>query len=90
MKVLVWRETNLNTSNDKIDKGFELVYYKLSYRRRFIRTLWMIPWAILMLGLLYCWSESLCLVVIATIILGVIGFIQANYNYKKWKEEING
>ena len=72
---------------EKIDTGFKLAYYKLSYRRRFIRTLWMIPWAILMLGLLYWWSGSLYLVIFATIILGVIGFIQSNYNYKKWKAE---
>jgi len=75
---------------NKIDKGFELAYYKLSYRRRFIRTLWMVPWAILMTGLLYWWSKSMHLVVLAAVILGVIGFIQATYNYKKWQEEING
>ena len=34
---------------NKVDKGFELVYWKLSYRRKFIRTLWMIPWAIVSL-----------------------------------------
>ena len=77
----------MDKSKDKIDTGFELAYYKLSYRRRFIRTLWLIPWAILVLGLLYWWSESLCLVVTATIILGVIGVVQATYNYKKWKAE---
>lgn len=27
----------------KKDKGFELLYNNLSYRRRFIRTLWLIP-----------------------------------------------
>ena len=31
---------------DKVDKGFELIYWKLSYRRKFIRTLWLIPWAV--------------------------------------------
>lgn len=27
---------------DKVDKGFELIYWKLSYRRKFIRTLWLV------------------------------------------------
>lgn len=40
-----WEEKNMN----KVDKGFELVYWELSYRRKFIRTLWMIPWTIVSL-----------------------------------------
>ena len=28
---------------DKVDKGFELLYDNLSYRRKFIRTIWLIP-----------------------------------------------
>ena len=28
-------------NKEKVDKGFELIYYRLSYRRRFIRTLWL-------------------------------------------------
>ncbi len=28
---------------DKVDKGFELFYNNLSYRRRLIRTLWLFP-----------------------------------------------
>lgn len=79
---------DMNRTNDKIDKGFELAYYKLSYRRRFIRTLWMIPWAIFVLGLLYWISNSIGSVILVAIIFGVIGYIQAVHNYKKWKEEI--
>ena len=29
--------------SQKVDKGIELCYWKLSYRRKFIRTLWIIP-----------------------------------------------
>jgi len=32
-----------------IDKGFCLMYHKLSYRRKFIRTIWMTPFAILVI-----------------------------------------
>ena len=28
---------------EKVDKGIAFCYWKLSYRRKFIRTLWMIP-----------------------------------------------
>ena len=38
----LWKGDYMN----KVDKGFELVYWKLSYRRKFIRTLWTIPWMI--------------------------------------------
>ncbi len=73
--------------NKKIDKGFELLYAKLSYRRRFIRTLWLIPWAILALWLLKWVGVPTVGIVIVGIILFVVGFIQAFYNYRKWKEE---
>ena len=36
-----------NCNCEKIDKGFELDYWKLSYRRKFIRTLWLIPLGII-------------------------------------------
>lgn len=29
--------------NNKVDKGFEVLYWRLSYRRKFIRTLWLMP-----------------------------------------------
>jgi hypothetical protein len=32
-----------NTMTDKVDKGFCLNYWRLSYRRKMLRTLWMIP-----------------------------------------------
>ena len=35
--------------HEKVDKGIELCYWKLSYRRKFIRTLWMIPIAIVII-----------------------------------------
>jgi hypothetical protein len=35
--------------SDKTDKGFELSYWKLSYRRKFVRTLWGAPAVLLLL-----------------------------------------
>ena len=72
----------------KVDKGFELIYYNLSYRRRFIRTLWLIPWMILVLCWLH-WLEDtpMFILVPVAMIFAVVDFIQALHNYKKWKEE---
>ena len=75
-------------NDEKVDKGFELSYYKLSYRRRFIRTLWMIPWAILALFWLQ-WLGYQYTLVIVGIIFAVVGFVQAFHNYKLWKKEEN-
>lgn len=35
--------------NGKVDEGFEFVYYNLSYRRKMIRTLWLLPFNFLLL-----------------------------------------
>ena len=44
--------------HEKVDKGIELCYWKLSYRRKLIRTLWMIPIAIFIVLCFYItfWS----------------------------------
>ena len=78
----------MSMNDEKVDKGFELSYYKLSYRRRFIRTLWMIPWAILALFGLH-WLGYRYTLVIVGIIFAVVGFVQAFHNYKLWKSEEN-
>ena len=46
---------------EKVDKGIELCYWKLSYRRKLIRTLWMIPIAIFIVLCFYItfWSTYL-------------------------------
>ena len=72
---------------EKVDKGFELVYYNLSYRRRFIRTLWMIPWSILALFWMYWLGISTDTVLLLAVIFTAVNLIQARHNYKKWKEE---
>lgn len=72
---------------ENVDKGFELGYYILSYRRRFIRSLWLIPWCILALWLLHWVGASNFVVILVAIIFSVTAYLQARYNYKKWKEE---
>ena len=78
-----WKEKNMN----KVDKGFELVYWKLSYRRKFIRTLWTIPWMIASLIFIQIVGENYKYTMIAGIIYLVVFPIQAIYNYKKWMKE---
>ena len=80
----------------KVDKGFELFYYNLSHRRRFIRTIWIallgIPMVDFMFYLVrrvpphiyYSWKS----IIIVNIVLIIIGAIQAIYEYKKWKAEV--
>lgn len=70
-----------------VDKGFELRYHKLSYRRRFIRTLWLIPWIILILIWLYWLDTPAYILVPMAVGFAVVEYIQASVNYKKWKEE---
>jgi len=73
--------------SEKIDKGFCLQYSKLSYRRKFIRTLWMIPG----IGFMFLIPASYVLFGMQRniwIVLAVLTtIVQAVFTYKKWKEE---
>lgn len=74
--------------SEKADKGIMMWYGKLSYRRKFIRTLGIIPIDIAIMFGLYYEFRSLRWTCIIAVILSIILFIQAFYNYKKWQEEI--
>ena len=83
------RKNSDSIQEQKTDKGFELFYFNLSYRRKFIRTLWMIPWMIIVLVFLYWNRVSMYILIPVTILFAITEYIQATYNYKKWKEETN-
>lgn len=78
----------MKKSGEKVDKGFEFLYVKLSWRRKFIRTLWMLPISILcLLGL---WAqaarfESVYLALIITPLITGVWIWQAVHTYRKWK-----
>lgn len=72
---------------DKIDKGFSLSYWKLSYRRKFIRTLWMLPICIVVLVFFYLSSPQDTLVLGILVLALIVSIIQLVYNYVKWKAE---
>lgn len=69
------------------DQEFELVYWKLSYRRKFIRTLWVSPLILFPFFLPADYSfigvprEGLFWIFLVTLLA------QAWYTYGKWKKE---
>lgn len=74
--------------SEKVDRGIELCYWKLSYRRKFIRTLWLIPVDIIVIVEFYKMFQSYTFTGIIVVMLFASIFIQAIYNYRKWKNEI--
>lgn len=73
--------------SEKVDKGVEFCYWKLSYGRKLIRTLWMIPVLIMINIVIYKEFPAYSYARIIGVILFLPVFIQAAYNYKKWKNE---
>jgi hypothetical protein len=70
----------------KIDKGFCIQYWKLSYRRKFIRTIWMLPFV----GLMFLIPDQYAVLGMKRNIwigmaLAAVSY-QAVSTYKKWKE----
>lgn len=71
----------------KIDKGFEFFYSKLSYRRKFIRTLWLTPIAVFAIILTIMNDMSLIYTVLVSSIIVATSCHQLIYTYKKSKQE---
>lgn len=69
-----------------VDKGSEFIYWNLSYRRKFIRTLWMIPLSILVLALMIIWNSNILLIIGITITALITICAQLIYTNKKSKQ----
>ncbi|EZH65685.1 hypothetical protein DH09_12590 [Bacillaceae bacterium JMAK1] len=72
---------------EKVDKGFTLNYHRLSYRRKFKRTLWMTPVIIFLLVFilrLSIWGVAIDILVISMLIISHV--VQLIYTYMKWKK----
>ena len=73
----------------KIDKGFCILYSNLSDRRKFIRTLWMMP----LVAIMFLVSrDSRLLGIPRDIWIGAAllsAIFQAFYTYRKWKAKNN-
>ena len=74
--------------SEKVDKGMEFCYWKLSYRRKFIRTLWLIPIYVIIIPLFYkaFHSDALKVIISVMVLSGIL--FQSIYNYIKWKKEL--
>ena len=73
--------------SDKVDKGFKLNYFKLSYRRKLIRTLISVPVIILALIVIYSYTEwSMATNVLLGLLFFTIYLVQLIYNYFMWKQ----
>ncbi len=69
----------------KVERGFELFYNKLSFRRKFIRTIWSIPVGIIV-GILI---TNISIIVSFFFWLPFIITVttQLKYTYTMWKKE---
>ena len=74
--------------SEKVDKGIEICYQKLSYRRKFIRTLCFIPVSVIIIIEFYKEFQSYMFTGIIGVVFFISIFIQAFYNYKRWKNEL--
>ena len=70
------------TNAKQIDEGFCFLYFRLSYRRKFIRTLWVLPIAPVILFLPLPKASWWFAAVLVT------GLLQAGYNFIKWQAEV--
>ena len=71
----------------KVDKGFQLIYWKLSYRRKFIRTLWSIPILVISIGIIIFLGNGIFMSIVMPLILIILFIIQLIYNYIKWEKD---
>lgn len=74
-------------TEEKVDKGIELFYWKLSYRRKFIRTIWMFPIFAILIILRHITFQSSVQTFAIVVLIFILLLAQAIYNYKKWKNE---
>lgn len=72
-------------NSSKVDTGVELNYFKLSYRRKLIRTLINIPIIVLSLIIIYSFSEwSMLAYTLTGLFFVLIFLIQLVYNFIMW------
>ncbi|MGD6801963.1 hypothetical protein ACQCVK_06375 [Rossellomorea vietnamensis] len=74
-------------NKEKVDKGPGLVYYKLSYRRKMIRTLTTIPLLIIIIiATSYLADLDAVEILLFSSVFVAMTIIQFLYNYIKWKK----
>ena len=86
--LLMFREHLFSTKGkDKVDKGFKVNYYQLSYRRKMIRTLISLPILILILFVFYSYIElSMSTEIFISISFFLLFSVQLIYTFYMWKK----
>ena len=71
----------------KVDKGFKINYFSLSYRRKMIRTLVVSPGVIIATIALYFYTDlSMLIKIFISAFLLIVFVIQLSYNFHMWKK----
>ena len=70
---------------NKVDKGLKINYWKLSHRRKFIRTLWVTPFAFFALFLVWYSDRGFWYNVLITVLMVALYIWQLTDTYLKWK-----
>jgi hypothetical protein len=72
----------------KVDKGFKLNYYRLSYRRKMIRTLMVSPIIILATIVIFFYADfSMSAKILFGFTFILLFGVQLIYNFYMWKKE---
>ncbi|MFD2630004.1 hypothetical protein [Oceanobacillus kapialis] len=71
-------------NKEKIDKGFVMNYHKLTYRRKFKRDLWGLPFLFIFFSFLYEFLSTIDFIIIFTLFF-ILVFPEMIYHYVKWK-----
>ncbi|WP_100407828.1 hypothetical protein [Bacillus solitudinis] len=75
-------------ATDKLDKGFEVNYFKLTHRRKMVRTLTSAPIILIALIIIHYYSNWSLAVYVTFILFVLLALcIQLVYNYKMWKKD---
>jgi hypothetical protein len=72
----------------KVDKGFKLNYYRLSYRRKTIRTLMISPIIILAIIVIFFYADfSMSAKILFGFTILMLFVVQLIYNFYMWKKK---
>ncbi|NMH74663.1 hypothetical protein HF078_16395 [Bacillus sp. RO2] len=72
----------------KVDKGFALSYYKLSYRRKLIRNLWQLPpFFVALIAIIIIFDIHTTASVFLLSLFILAGLTHCLLLYRKWKQE---
>ncbi|MGD6802110.1 hypothetical protein [Rossellomorea aquimaris] len=83
--------TTVPRHTEKVDKGFAFNYFRLSYRRKMIRTIWVTLWnPVIFILLRYVLEYSFYLSLGITLISVVGNSIQIYYTYYMWNKYERG